>query len=58
MIEKVYYITAKSLMRWSPDVREKLLDKLTPYERECVTAYCARINEEQFRREHVKGALV
>lgn len=52
MIEDFYYIAARSLMKWSPEVREQLLDKLGAYERECVLGYCARIQEreERFRR--------
>lgn len=65
MIEMIYYITAKSLMKWEPEVRERLLNKLGAYERECVTAYCARIqeSEERFSRsldelaEHIRIAL-
>lgn len=65
MIEMIYYIAARNLMKWSPEVRERLLDKLGAYERECVTAYCARIqeSEERFSRsldelaEHIRIAL-
>lgn len=45
-MREIYYIAAKSLMRWTPDVREQILDKLTPFERECVRGWCARINEK------------
>ncbi len=49
MIEMIYYIAARNLMKWSPEVRERLLDKLGAYERECVLGWCARIAEKEAR---------
>lgn len=33
----IYYITAMNLLRWSPEIRRVMMDKLcSPYERELV----------------------
>lgn len=37
MNKDIYYIAAKNLLKWAPEYRRDIMDKLiSPYERECV----------------------
>ena len=37
MKKDIYYIAAKNLLKWTPEQRRSIMDKLvSPYERECV----------------------
>lgn len=50
MKKDIYYIAAKNLLRWSPEQRRQIMDRLvSPYERECVRQSFVQITSLQER---------
>lgn len=48
MKKDIYYITARNLLRWSPEQRRQIVDRLaSPYERECVRQAFVQITARQ-----------
>lgn len=55
MKKDIYYIAAKSLLKWSPERRIEIMDKLiSPYERECVRQAAVYIKN----KERMKAATL
>ena len=48
MNKDIYYIAAKNLLKWAPEYRRDIMDKLiSPYERECVRQAIAEIKRRE-----------
>lgn len=48
MNKDIYYIAAKNLLKWAPEYRRDIMDKLiSPYERECVRQAFAEIKRRE-----------
>lgn len=48
MNKDIYYIAAKNLLKWAPEYRRNIMDKLiSPYERECVRQAFAEIKRRE-----------